>query len=67
MSDMHLLQRIEIKAGVMTGKPVIRGTRIPVELLVRLLAQGMTEPQILAQYPHLEPDDIRAALMYCCC
>ena len=48
----------------MVGKPVIRGTRIPVELIVRMLAQGIPENDILAEYPRLELEDIRAALTY---
>jgi uncharacterized protein (DUF433 family) len=48
----------------MTGKPVIRGTRIPVELIVRMLAQGISEPDILKEYPRLQSQDIRAALAY---
>jgi len=48
----------------MVGKPVIRGTRIPVELIVRMLAQGISETDILREYPRLQPDDIRAALVY---
>jgi uncharacterized protein (DUF433 family) len=48
----------------MAGKPVIRGTRIPVELIVRMLAQGIPETDILKEYPRLQPQDIRAALSY---
>ena len=48
----------------MVGKPVIRGTRIPVELIVRMLAQGRSEADILREYSRLESDDIRAALAY---
>ncbi len=62
--DKQLLQRIDIDPQVMAGKPVIRGTRIPVELIVRMLAQGIQEPDILREYPRLQPDDIRAALTY---
>ena len=62
--DERLLQRIRINPKVMVGKPVIRGTRIPVELIVRMLAQGIIEAEILREYPRLEPDDIRAALAY---
>ncbi len=57
-------QRIVIDPQVMVGKPVIRGTRIPVELIVRMLAQGIPESEILHDYPRLQPDDIRAALSY---
>jgi len=48
----------------MAGKPVIRGTRIPVELIVRMLSQGLSESEILKEYPNLAPEDIRAALAY---
>ncbi len=57
-------QRIVSSLDVMAGKPVIRGTRIPVELIVRMLAQGISEEEILREYPRLEPEDIRAALTY---
>ena len=43
----------------MVGKPVIRGTCIPVELIVRMLAQGIPENDILQEYPRLQPEDIR--------
>jgi uncharacterized protein (DUF433 family) len=64
MVDEKLIERIEINPKVMVGKPVIRGTRIPVELIIRLLGQGISEDEILRQYPHLELLDIRAALTY---
>ena len=60
----QLLRRISINPDVMVGKPVIQGTRIPVELIVRMLAQGIPESDILQEYPRLQPDDIRAALAY---
>ncbi|HUT34334.1 MAG TPA: DUF433 domain-containing protein [Planctomycetota bacterium] len=62
--DERVLQRISLNPRVMAGKPVIRGTRIPVELIVRMLGQGIPEPEILREYPRLEPEDIRAALAY---
>ncbi len=62
--DEQLRQRISIDPKVMVGKPVIRGTRIPVELIVRMLAQGIPESDILREYSRLQPDDIRAALAY---
>ncbi len=62
--DKQDLQRITIDPKVMVGKPVIRGTRIPVELVVRLVAQGIPEAEILKEYPRLQPADIRAALAY---
>jgi uncharacterized protein (DUF433 family) len=63
-ADQQLLQRVAMNPRVMAGKPVIRGTRIPVELVVRMLAQGLTEKAILQEYPRLHPEDIRAALTY---
>ncbi len=59
-----LRQRISIDPKIMVGKPVIRGTRIPVELVVRMLAQGVPESDILREYPRLKLEDIRAALTY---
>lgn len=59
-----MTNRIEIHPGVMLGKPVIRGTRIPVEILLRKLAEGATEEQILAAYPRLTLEDLRAAIRY---
>lgn len=56
--------RIEINPEVMLGKPVIRGTRIPVELIVRKLSEGATEADLLDAYPRLILADIRAALAY---
>lgn len=57
-----LLKRIEINPGVMLGKPVIKGTRIPVELILRKLSEGATELELLDAYPHLTKMDIEAAL-----
>jgi len=55
-------ERIEIGAQVMMGKPVIKGTRITVELLLRKLAEGATEADLLDAYPKLTREDIRAAI-----
>jgi len=57
-------ERIEINPQVMIGKPIIKGTRIPVDTIVRLLAQGMTQEEILEDYPNLKKEDIKAALEY---
>lgn len=57
-------ERIEINPAVMMGKPVIRGTRITVELILRKLAEGATEAELLEDYPHSKPEDIRAAIAY---
>jgi uncharacterized protein (DUF433 family) len=54
-------ERIEINPGIMDGKPVIRGTRVPVELVLRELGAGMTAEAIISEHPRLTADDIRAA------
>ena len=64
MMDEHLQRRITLNPHVMAGKPVIRDTRIPVALLVRMVAQGIPDADILREYPRLQPEDIRAALSY---
>ena len=61
---MGLLDRIEVNPKVMMGKPVIRGTRIPVELILRKLSEGASEEELLDAYPHLSREDIQAALAY---
>ncbi len=61
---MTITDRIEINPRVMLGKPVIRGTRIPVELLLRKLSEGASEADLLDAHPRLTRDDIRAALGY---
>ena len=58
------IDRIEIDPEVMLGKPVTRGTRIPVELILRKLAEGATEADLLDGYPRLSEADIKAALAY---
>jgi uncharacterized protein (DUF433 family) len=58
------MDRIIIDPEVLSGKPVIKGTRIPVYLIIELLANGMTEKEILSQYPTLKKEDIKAALLY---
>ena len=63
MADPNI-ERIIIDPKVMAGKPVIRGTRIPVELIIRMLAQGLSEAEIIREYPRIESEDIRAALAY---
>ena len=60
----ELLKRISIDPNVCFGKPCIRGTRIWVSLIVENLADDVPEAEILAAYPQLKPDDIRAALAY---
>jgi uncharacterized protein (DUF433 family) len=53
--------RIEMNPKIMAGKPVIRGTRIPVDMILRELGAGMTDDEIIADHPHLTIEDIRAA------
>ncbi|MEX2301750.1 MAG: DUF433 domain-containing protein [Bryobacterales bacterium] len=59
-----MIERIEVDPSVMQGKPVVRGTRVPVELLLRKLAEGASYEDLLDAYPRLTADDIRAALAY---
>lgn len=64
MEEERLLNRIEVNPKVMMGKPVIKGTRIPVELILRKLSEGVTLEELLDAYPHLSHRDIQAALAY---
>lgn len=61
---MRLADYIEVDARVMLGKPVIRGTRVPVELVLRKLSEGATQSSLLDAYPQLSPAAIQAALAY---
>lgn len=58
---MKMHEKIEINPEVMFGKPVIKGTRITVEHVLRKLAGGLKVEEIIKDHPHLTPDDIRAA------
>ena len=60
----ELLKRIHIDPKIMVGKPVVRGTRITVEHIMRELASGMDVADLLREYPHLKEEDIRAACAY---
>jgi uncharacterized protein (DUF433 family) len=62
--ETRLLERIRQDPRVLTGKPVIAGTRISVDLILKLMAQGMPEAEILDEYPRLKHEDIQAALLY---
>ena len=59
-----LLQRISIDPGVCFGKPCIRGTRIWVSLILDFLAGGMSIEELLAEYPQLSEEDVRASIAY---
>ena len=61
---MTITNRIEINPKVMMGKPVIRGTRLTVELILRKLSEGATERDLLEAYPKLTREDIHAAIRY---
>ncbi|MDP1688650.1 MAG: DUF433 domain-containing protein [bacterium] len=61
---MTYLNRIEINPKILAGKPVIKGTRIPVSLILNLLAKGYTVPRIVEAYPNLKHDDVLAATHY---
>jgi len=61
---MAVTDRIEINPKVMLGKPVIRGTRITVELILRKLGEGAREADLLDAYPRLTREDIQAAIAY---
>ena len=60
--EHKLLERIEINPKILAGKPVIKGTRISVELILRMLSQGISVEEILEEYPHLTEEDVKAAL-----
>jgi uncharacterized protein (DUF433 family) len=60
----ELLKRITVNPEIFAGKPIIRGMRISVELIVSMLAQGESIEELLDDYPDLEPEDIQACLAY---
>ncbi len=58
------MERITANKEILGGKPIIKGTRISVEFILELLTSGVTEDEILQDYPHITKDDIRACLSY---
>jgi len=64
MTEKTLLRRVAVDPKVMLGKPVIRGTRVPAEIIVEKLAFGASFEDICTDYPFLTVEDIRAALLY---
>ena len=64
MIKKTLLKRITIDPKIMLGKPVIKGTRLPVEIIVEKIAYGETTEEIKIDYPFLTEEDIKAALLY---
>lgn len=64
MWSQELTKRIEVNPKILGGKPVIKGTRIPVYLILELLSAGYDFKRIIEAYPHLTEDDIKAAVEY---
>jgi uncharacterized protein (DUF433 family) len=64
VSERQLLNRITERPDVFGGKPIVRDMRISVDMIISLMIQGETQEAILADFPDLEPDDIRACLAY---
>ena len=64
MTETELLSRIQVNPQIFGGKPIIRGLRIAVEHILGMLAAGDTPERVLQEYPFLEPEDIRACLVF---
>ena len=64
MEKIKIFERISSDPDILHGKPCIKGTRIPVYLIVSLVAEGETVESIINDYPSLTPEDIRAAIHY---
>jgi len=62
--EEELLERIVVNPKIMGGKPIVKGTRITAEQVLKMLAQGLTTQEILKDYPHLLKEDIAAVLLY---
>jgi len=67
MTDQELLDRITVNPKVITGKPVIKGTRLTVEYILHLLAHGATMNEILSEYEGLTQEDLQACLLFAAC
>ncbi len=64
MTDEQLLKRISVDPAVMLGKPVIKGTRLTVELVIDRLAHGATAADLMKEYEALQPEDVAACLLF---
>jgi uncharacterized protein (DUF433 family) len=64
MTDKNLLERIAMSPKVMTGKPVIRGTRLTVEFILNLMAHGATAQDVMDEYKGLTLEDIQACILF---
>jgi uncharacterized protein (DUF433 family) len=58
------MERVVVDPKIMAGKPVIRGTRIPIDTILRALAEGLSIKELLEDYPQLTEEDVKAALIY---
>ena len=63
-NNKDLKDRVVIDPRVLTGKPIIKGTRIPVELILKKLGHKIDMKEILADFPRLKEEDIKAAILY---
>lgn len=64
MDHKQLLNRIVVNPAVLVGKPVIKGTRVPVEAILKKLSQKIDVEEILRDFPRLTEDDVKAAILY---
>ena len=64
MREEELLRQVVIDPKVMLGKPIIRGTRLPVEIIIEKIAYGATFDELRKDYPFLSDEDAKAALLY---
>ena len=64
MTDQKLLERISMNPNIMTGKPIVNGTRLTVEFILNLLAHGQTAQEIINEYKGLKPEDIQACILF---
>ena len=64
MNEQALLARITVNPGTLVGKPVIRNLRISAEQILKALANGISQEELLDEYPELETEDIKAVLLY---
>lgn len=63
-ANVHYWDRIVVDPEIMVGKPVVKGTRIPVALVLKRLAQDLSLESLFQSYPRLTPDDVKACLAY---
>ena len=64
MENKEIFERISSDSEILHGKPCIKGTRIPVYLIVSLVGEGVSVEEIIKDYPSLKPEDIKAAVKY---